>query len=754
MMEGSIEDDFTCLLMEFNESKNKLITIKNNYLKHNNEEGSENTTNIFGLLTSYVLGEFKKNDTDRFLLQYYDSLDDVEVYNMIDKWTEYLNNNLSQKEITDMVRLLLKTIGKFDGDVDQIMSYRSGFIGYLSRPNKETLDQFSLKMTARLWKFKTFRKSIENFPKEKTGIEYFNNGIFCSYSFNSYYGGSFEKLLDSISPLINDETIHDALIIYINNIMKVNISYTYQDWYKFLQTHQCSTIYYNVFLMRVLMLLINYYSLKTITNAISENVYSSKSYELDNLPLYHKLFVTTLFAIRIGHLSIIKSYQQVNDRYKFASSALGALGALGGTSASEKRRLASDLESIKKLIKLGEKKIVQNMYIEYVKLHENIKIDCGFNDLVEYIDYVTVVFNDKKENPYGDLNSEFYVILSDVMGGFGNDATNSHLRFYASQILLKILPEFGFKSFGKLFNNLFKFISEVDFFKWTRTDVAIYSQKSITDTLVQLIDFTDKILEEPGGVIAGTLFSLLKRSTEIFNMIDNICSSNGRIVRLNELGKLFEAMLNIMAKTLLIHSTLYEKKIITTVYPEVEERYVLLIAELLTTSTDTNHGIYKVLKRPDMAAKITHVAYKSLDSHIEFTQDALIKIKDIIISKMEYSQLSKERQELIKKLLNKENIELEYPSEFIDPILCSVINYPVKIPNVSEFFDRTSILTHIYEYKKNPYTREELTVEIFTEYNSRPEVIEEIHKFMERKKKFEDENNGILTGCKISEKTD
>jgi ubiquitin conjugation factor E4 B len=141
-----------------------------------------------------------------------------------------------------------------------------------------------------------------------------------------------------------------------------------------------------------------------------------------------------------------------------------------------------------------------------------------------------------------------------------------------------------------------------------------------------------------------------------------------------------------------------------------------------------------------MAAKITHVAYKSLDSHIEFTQDALIKIKDIIISKMEYSQLPKERQELIKKLLNKENIELEYPTEFIDPILCSVINYPVKIPNVSEFFDRTSILTHIYEYKKNPYTREELTVEIFTEYNSRPEIIEEIHKFMERKKKFEDEN--------------
>jgi hypothetical protein len=223
-------------------------------------------------------------------------------------------------------------------------------------------------------------------------------------------------------------------------------------------------------------------------------------------------------------------------------------------------------------------------------------------------------------------------------------------------------------------------------------------------------------------------------------MIDNICSSNGRIVRLNELGKLFEAMLDIMAKTLLIHSTLYEKKIINTVYPEVEERYVLLIAELLTTSTDTNHGIYKVLKRPDMAAKITHVAYKSLDSHIEFTQDALIKIKDIIISKMEYSQLPKERQELIKKLLNKENIELEYPTEFIDPILCSVINYPVKIPNVSEFFDRTSILTHIYEYKKNPYTREELTVEIFTEYNSRPEIIEEIHKFMERKKKFEDEN--------------
>jgi len=739
-----MEEEFTCLLDEFNKSKNKLLTLKNYYLKYKKNENVEDTTNTFGLLTSYVLGEFKKKHTDKFLIEYYDSLEDVEIYEMMKEWAEYLEKSLSPKEIVEMVMLLLKTIGKYDADIDQILQHRTGLVGKLQRPDKEMLEQFSIKMTNRLWKFGTFRKTIKNFPKEQSGVEYFNNGLFCSYSFNTFCK-SFEKALESVEPLVNDETVHDALINYINNILKANIAYTYQDWYKFLQSHQCSTIYYNVFLMRILFMLINNYSLKVITKEISESTHASKSYEIDNLPLYHKLFVSALYSVKIGHLSIIKSYQQVNDRYKFANSALGALN---GTSTSEKRRLLNDLNAVKKLLQYGERQIVQTLYLEYIRLCEHIKIDCGFNDLVEYVDYVGTVFADKKENPYGDLNSDFYVILSDIMGGYGKDMTNPHIRFYALQIVMKILPEFGFKAFGKLFNNLFKFISEVDFFKWTRTDTAISSQKAITDTLLQLIDFTDKLLEEPEETIAGTLFNLLKRSTEIFSMIDSICTSNNRMILLNELGKIFEAMLDIMAKTLLIHSTLYEKKIIKTIYPEVEERYILLISELLATSTDTNHGIYKILKRPDMAAKITHVAYKSLDSHIEFSPDNLIKIKDIIISKIEYSQLPKNRQELIKTLLSEKKKEIEYSSEFIDPILCTVINAPVRIPNVSEFFDRTSILTYIYEYKKNPYTREELTVDIFMEYNSRPEIVEAINDFLERKKKFEE---SVLSNCGISE---
>ena len=61
-----MEEDFTCLLIRFNKSKNKLMTIKDNYL-HN---ADHNTDELMGLLTSYVLGNFKENHTEKFLLQY------------------------------------------------------------------------------------------------------------------------------------------------------------------------------------------------------------------------------------------------------------------------------------------------------------------------------------------------------------------------------------------------------------------------------------------------------------------------------------------------------------------------------------------------------------------------------------------------------------------------------------------------------------------------------------------------------------
>ena len=134
-----------------------------------------------------------------------------------------------------------------------------------------------------------------------------------------------------------------------------------------------------------------------------------------SLSLHHKLFVTSLFSIRICHLSVIKSYQQINDRYTFLRTPLAIL--TGSYSSHEEKALINNLAALKKLLKNGERSFVQAMYLTYLKLHNNLKIDSILSDMVEYTDYVTTVFNNKKE-------FEDYEMMKDLR----NESTNFKSR--------------------------------------------------------------------------------------------------------------------------------------------------------------------------------------------------------------------------------------------------------------------------------------------------------------------------------------
>jgi ubiquitin conjugation factor E4 B len=73
----------------------------------------------------------------------------------------------------------------------------------------------------------------------------------------------------------------------------------------------------------------------------------------------------------------------------------------------------------------------------------------------------------------------------------------------------------------------------------------------------------------------------------------------------------------------------------------------------------------------------------------------------------------------------------------MDPLLCIKIKNPIMIPEVKTIFDRSSIITHLYTNKTNPYTRKPLTEEELDHYNDLDEVKQQIKQFIEKINDFE-----------------
>jgi hypothetical protein len=192
-------------------------------------------------------------------------------------------------------------------------------------------------------------------------------------------------------------------------------------------------------------------------------------------------------------------------------------------------------------------------------------------------------------------------------------------------------------------------------------------------------------------------------------------------------------MFEIVNLTLLFHSDIYQKKIITTIYPEVEEKYSILVNEIIKITSNKKHTVYTILQRPDLAGSLVQSIYISINRHINFYTDSLINFKDIIIENIEYSKLTKDEQyNIVNKLNIIKNEIINIPDDLIDQFTCELIKDPVKIPDIDYFFDRTSILTQIQHNKQNPYTREILTYEMFIEYNNKPEIVEEVNEFKKK----------------------
>jgi ubiquitin conjugation factor E4 B len=80
------------------------------------------------------------------------------------------------------------------------------------------------------------------------------------------------------------------------------------------------------------------------------------------------------------------------------------------------------------------------------------------------------------------------------------------------------------------------------------------------------------------------------------------------------------------------------------------------------------------------------------------------------------------------------------PDDFIDPFLYTEIKNPVMLPNIDQVFDRSSIMSHLREKSTNPLTNELFTIDDFLQYNDTEKVKHQVNTFLDKKRKYIEEN--------------
>jgi len=104
-----------------------------------------------------------------------------------------------------------------------------------------------------------------------------------------------------------------------------------------------------------------------------------------------------------------------------------------------------------------------------------------------------------------------------------------------------------------------------------------------------------------------------------------------------------------------------------------------------------------------------------------------LKEVDIVLEKVEQIQ---------KKLKTEEEEEIEYPEEFLDPLMYTLIEDPIVIPEMNIIMDSSVINGYLLRDKRNPYTRKPLTEEQLDEFNKKEENIKLIVDFKKRFKEW------------------
>jgi hypothetical protein len=378
--------------------------------------------------------------------------------------------------------------------------------------------------------------------------------------------------------------------------------------------------------------------------------------------------------------------------------------------------------------------LLQNFYVNYYKsIYPKLDIDEIYTDIISFTDLITSFPPTK--NIYGVVSPKLFQVCSEILG---NSNMTKHTRHYSAELLFKLIPTNGFNIAPTFFNDLFRYIGDIDYYKWMNLLSAIKHHKKILQNMIMLLDYPEKVFEQSDKIVSKTLYTLLGNAVESYTQFESICEKSKDEPMYYQLEELFGDFFDIVMMTLNVYTNIYTKAIVKKSYAEAEEKYSILVHKLIDSCTSEKSVINTIFKREQLVNQLLSITYQSLYDHIEISAKYLAQHKKIIIDGFNKSDLSAEKCEVIKELLEKFfKHDINYPEEFLDPLLCTPIVEPIMLPGIKEIHDRVAIVSQIHESGKNPYNREPLSLDQLEEYNETPEIKKQLEDFLKRKKEFE-----------------
>lgn len=701
-------DIYIVQLLESDNEENRVKNIIDTYKKYC-KDSVENKESLMKLFSTYLCGDLDEGHSKK-------AIKDIENLLSNDDNNDNNNDNNNNENYNDINELFKSWTDIFK---DYELSKKIEILNLLL----SNIEKKSFKITKLIWSFSEFRELINHMPLYESGKKFVEKGIFRTLFSNSQNKSNYlnEKTLDSVIDLINDESLHPFLVKYMHSIIKSNEAYLSLNYETNILQKKCSKIDFNLFALKFMKKLHDLYFKNKNKDELFNNLsLEIKDFEIDNLELSQQMYVTMLYGMHV----LLSSFYKLYDIYRGSN---------------------------KNFISIIKKEIneywVQDMFIEYDKYHNNFNIENMYIDIVIYYDFIYSYIKKDKFNII--IKTPIYRIISEILGG---KAKNIYTRYMAFTVIKSYANEIGFLVFDNFFDNLFKYINELNLDKlgfFYLKDKVVH-QHAITNTLFQMTDFCKEINDKSKYIFPETIYKMIDNSFSIFDNFDDELYDKIEINILarKQYKELYIKAIQMCLYTLLVYENIYDKKIIDQIYPEIEEKYLLFIGRIISNINmkPGNNFIINQKKNnsEDFEVALIEMCVNIIKKKIKNKSDAIVDIKEKILNYLPHFKnciLNNKDKDNIK--IELENYykfdETDYPSEFLDPITFKPIVTPIMIPNISEIFERVSVVTQIYSQGINPYTREPLSLEELEKYNQREDTIQKINQFNKQKEKWTSE---------------
>jgi hypothetical protein len=660
------------------------------------------TNDILNVDSKVNLSEYMSSELLHVWVSSHDKTNIISEYNeFIYGWIEYIDT-LSNEQTSEILKILIK-YSRFDCVGQKII-------------NNELLFQ----ITKLIWSVPKFRKVIKYFNSFRSGAECMESDIFSTLDYTLEIN-KYELYVESFRDLINDRETHDEIVNRIWHTFDLNKGIFTQPIYNihtFIK--QYASPYYTNFLFRILIEIYSRYDVNELMNS-----FPNESLKIDykkinlTLPFEHKLVLCMLNGIYFEHFLSCSVFR---NTYRGA-------GRHGNLPMIEWRTYGFNISKI----------------IEFIISYEKIADKMNDQDFIsDTLGYVEIVIDDPILSK--NIADKFFIpelynfIEKLVVNKYSKINVNKHSRIEATKTMFMLLRTRKIELHENFVDELLIFVNDVDYFKESQFLEILGFHKDILQKFVQSIRDA-RVSDE---IISRVIFELLSKCNDEFTILDDIVKQCRTFRRIPYDAKgLCNEITECILDTLYIYSEIYMFNKLTNEHHEVDREFYTTAVKIIS-ECESNGDMLTILKYHEQAKKLIEGVIDCIKIN-KSVLHLIMDFKDKLLIEINDPQLminGTKKEEFMNILAEyKPSKVIDYPDEFLDPLLCCPITSPVMIPDISDIFDKTTILTRIKIDPINPYTRKPLTEEIFEEYNKRDEIKEKINNFMSKLNDWKKKNN-------------